>query len=128
MVADPQAKPQIDSDVLMSSIRTVYGGESRAPQLTGTKALMLAVFEDGVRCYLGSQKLAARDAEFWIASPRRYSPFSFEVVCEVLGLDADAVRRSLARLKQMPGGRARIFPRARHNVRVPGRVFPKRAS
>lgn len=128
MTNDPQARPLIDSDLVMSSFRTVQGGESRAAQLTGTKALMLAVLEDGIRCYLGKQRLAARDAEFWITSSRRHSPFSFLVVCEVLGLDADAVRLSLSRMKQVPGSGARLFPRARHNVRVPGKVYPRRPS
>lgn len=104
------------------------GGEPRGGQLTGTKALMLAVFEDGIRTYLGRAKLAARDAEYWIFSPRRHSPFSFPVVCETLGLNPEAVRDKVQRLKSANRSANQVLPRARHNVRVPGRVHARRGS
>ena len=75
-------------------------GEPRgAGQLTGTKALMLAVLEDGIRSYLGSSPVIASEAEYWIYSPRQHSPFGFAVVCEALGLNPDAVRRTIKRMK-----------------------------
>ena len=49
----------------------VTGGEPRHGQLTGTKALMLAVLEDGIRSYLGTSRIVAQDAEYWIYSHRR---------------------------------------------------------
>lgn len=119
-----------DETLRMIGAEAVTGGESRSGQLTGTKALMLAVLEDAIRSYLGGSKLLARDAEFWIESHRRQSPFSFVVVCEILGLDPEAVRTSLQRMKadSLEPGRKRGFPRARHNVRIPGRVCARRSA
>jgi hypothetical protein len=104
------------------------GGESRTGQLTGTKALMLAVLEDGIRSYLGGSSLVATEAECWIRSSRNQSPFSFIVVCEVLGLDPDAVRTAVRRMKAHRIAARKALPRARHNVRIPGRVCPRRAA
>jgi hypothetical protein len=112
-----------DEDLLdLVRVAPVSGGESRTGQLTGTKALMLAVLEDGIRCYLGRKRLVAEEAEFWITSHRRHSPFSFVVVCETLGLDPEAVRISLQRMRAANVSPRQALPRSRHNVRVPGRV------
>ena len=114
------------ADLQLAPLESVIGGESRTGQLTGTKALMLAVLEDGIRSYLGGSRIVAQDAEYWIYSHRRLSPFSFAVVCEVLGLDADAVRATLKRMKDENVSPRKAFPRTRNNVRIPGRVYPKR--
>jgi hypothetical protein len=115
-----------DNELRLVPNESVSGGESRTGQLTGTRALMLAVLEDGIRSYLGTSRLLAQDAEYWIYSHRRQSPFSFMVVCEMLGLDADAVRKTLKRMKEQNVSPRKAIPRARHNVRVPGRVHPRR--
>lgn len=99
----------------------VGGGEPRGGQFTGTKALMLAVLEDGIRSYLGGNKVVAAEAECWILSHKRRSVFSFVVVCETLSLDPDAVRVVVGRMKSEAAMR-KPLRRARHNVRVPGRV------
>lgn len=104
----------------------VTGGEPRTGQLTGTKALMLAVLEDGIRSYLGGSRIIAHEADFWIHSPRRHSPFSFVVVCEMLGLDPGAVRKTLRRMKDENVAPRKALPRARHNVRIPGRVYARK--
>ena len=98
------------------------GGEPRTSQLTGTKALMLAVFEDGIRSYLGGRKLIAAEAEDWLNSGRRYSPFAFVVLCETFGLDPQAVRETVKQMKREHRSPGEIIPRVRNNVRVPGRV------
>jgi hypothetical protein len=115
-----------DDDVNLLRLQPVTGGESRTGQLTGTKALMLAVLEDGIRSYLSSSRIIASEAEFWVHSPRRHSPFSFVVVCEMLGLDADAVRKTLKRMKADNVSGRKAIPRARHNVRIPGRVYARK--
>lgn len=115
-----------DDDVDLLLRHPVTGGEPRSGQLTGTKALMLAVLEDGIRSYLGGSRVVASEAEFWIHSHRRHSPFSFVVVCEMLGLDPDAVRKTLKRMKSQNVSSRKVFPRARHNVRIPGRVHARR--
>ena len=98
------------------------GGEPRTSQLTGTKALMLAVFEDGIRCYLGGGKRIAAEAEDWLNSGRRSSPFVFVVLCETFGLDPQAVRQTVKQMKREHRSPSEIIPRVRNNVRVPGRV------
>ncbi|MFI5366177.1 MAG: hypothetical protein ACHQ4J_11185 [Candidatus Binatia bacterium] len=115
-----------DDDLDLFLVHPVTGGEPRTGQLTGTKALMLAVLEDGIRSYLGGSKIIANEADFWIHSHRRQSPFSFVVVCEMLGLDPGAVRKTLARMKSQNMPSRKVFPRARHNVRIPGRVHARR--
>jgi len=117
-----------DEDLDLLRLNSVTGGEPRSGQLTGTKALMLAVLEDGIRSYLGGSKIIAQDAEYWIYSHRRQSPFSFVVVCEMLGLDPDAVRKTLKRMKEQNVPARKALPRARHNVRIPGRVYARKGN
>lgn len=114
-----------DDDLEILHLATISGGQSRSGQFTGTKALMLAVLEDGIRAFLGVSRLLAQEAECWIGSPRRQSPFSFVVICETLGLDPAATRCTLERMKTQTSSR-RALPRSRHNVRVPGRVYARR--
>lgn len=85
------------------------GGEPRCSQYTGTKALMMAVLEGGIRDYCGAPGPQFTAAEYWVRSNRR-GPFSFAVVCETLALDPAAVRQALERLKHhatLPHGRIR---------------------
>lgn len=110
-----------DEDTLEILRHPVSGGP-RTSQLTGTKALMLAVFEDGIRSYLTGRNLIAADAEDWLNSGKRYSPFAFVVLCETFGLDPLAVRASVKRMKEENRSPGEIIPRVRNNVRVPGRV------
>jgi hypothetical protein len=114
-----------DEDLDILRLATVSGGTSRSSQFTGTKALMLAVLEDGIRSYLGGSRLLSQEGDWWIRSPRRGSPFSFVVICETLGLDPTAVRTTLEHMKTQKLPR-RALPRSRHNVRVPGRVYARR--
>jgi hypothetical protein len=109
-----------DVDLLRSS--SLAGGEPRHGQLTGTKALMLAVLEDGIRSYLSASRGVSQEAEYWVHSEKRRSPFSFVVVCEMLGLDAGAVRAALKRMREQRVSPRKAVPRARPNVRVAGRV------
>lgn len=112
--------PDLDVELLRSA--SVAGGESRAGQLTGTKALMLAVLEDGIRSYLSNARGVSQEAEFWIHSDKRRSPFSFLVVCEMLNLDAEAVRGALRRMRARAVTPRKALPRTRPNVRGSGRV------
>jgi hypothetical protein len=113
-------QPELDFD--LADITSLAGGEPRQAEFTGTKALMLAVLEDGIRSYLGPQKHAAQEAEHWVHSSGRRSPFSFVVVCETLSLNPDAVRRVLLRMRGQQIAPRKALPRARPNVRIPGRV------
>src|SRR5262245_58080940 len=53
--------------------------------LTGIKALMLAVLDNGIESYLSPIARHRAEAECWISARSQGSPFSFAVVCETLG-------------------------------------------
>ncbi len=62
-------------------------------------ALMRAVLEDGVMCYLGrarrrriDRRILQREAAHWLQIHDWESPFSFNNVCEALGLDHESTR------------------------------------
>lgn len=71
------------------------------------KRLMLAVLQTVVDDYQDSSQWrlagdasvadqrAARDAAAYVASADRSWPFSFENICEAIGVDADRLRRGL---------------------------------
>jgi hypothetical protein len=68
----------------------------------GEYRLMLAVFADAVRCFVqhaGSDDPAKRalyqDAERWFARSADPGLYSFESICDVLGVDANLVRCAL---------------------------------
>lgn len=104
-----------------------YGKLSKAPQASsGIRALMLAVFEDGVRCFLGPSRMLAAEAEAWILARDTANPFGFQTLCEVLGLNPAATRRALVRLRAESSGFRSRLPRARYNVRSAARVRPRR--
>jgi len=99
-------------------LRSLGGGESRAAQgCTGTKALMLAVLEDGINSYFNGKGRTRAEAEHWITTRRRISPFSFAVVCETLGLEPQAVRGALRRLRETHGMPQQAARRLRPHVR-----------
>jgi hypothetical protein len=66
--------------------------------LTGEMQLMLAVLEDGLktlRFQRGGARRRWKTDLAWIESRDREDPFSFENVCETLGIDAARLRRRL---------------------------------
>jgi hypothetical protein len=67
---------------------------------------MLAVFEDGIRTYCRGTGRDRQEAERWVWDPDRRSPFSFNVICEVFGLEPSAARSALRRM-QPTGERVR---------------------
>ena len=90
---DTDADPDILRQVMARV--AVAGGEPRCGELTGTKALMVAVLEDAIHDYctaIGRQRV---EVEGWVHSDGR-DLFSFVVICETLGLEPAAVRRALA--------------------------------
>lgn len=105
---------------------TLSGGESRGTEYTGTKALMLAVLEDGIRSYLSPIGRIRSEAEYWITAKKQRSPFSFTVVCDTLGLEADAVREALERMRKRNVAPRNAIRRSRPNVRRNGRMRTKK--
>ncbi|MBI3000232.1 MAG: hypothetical protein HYY46_17545 [Deltaproteobacteria bacterium] len=80
----------------------------------GAIGLMLAILEDAVNCYMkyaaakdrrGGQQF--KEAEEWIFERHSAWLFSFENICEILGIDPEYVRHGLLRWKQKmeQGGR-----------------------
>jgi len=84
----------------------------RGRERRGEWRLMVAILEDAVNVYL--KQAAATDphqcqlfeeAEEWIETHDRQYVFSFESICDALGLDPDYVRGGLRRAKERARGR-----------------------
>jgi hypothetical protein len=75
----------------------------RRSNLDGETRLVFAVLEDAVRCYVKSvnssrpsDRTQFAEVQRWFhAEPGTHSPFSFEYVCDVLGIEPDALRQRL---------------------------------
>ena len=104
-----------DADFL--GITSLGGGESSRGPYTGIKALMLAVLDNGITCYMSHIPHLRTEAEHWVNSKRTRSPFSFAVVCEMLGLEPDAVRAELRRWRETGLSAERALARRRPNAR-----------
>ena len=117
---------ELDLDLLR--LTSLGGGEPKSTHFTGTKALMLAILEDGIRSYLSSVARVRSEAEYWVQSGRNRSPFSFPVVCETLGLEPGAVQIALDRLRAKNVSPRRALGRSRPNVRRSGRIMTRRRS
>jgi hypothetical protein len=79
-----------------------FDGARRDSYISGEKALMLAVLEDGIRCFQehlrnprSNPRLLSQQAEAWIRAIDYDWPFSFVNVCETLGIDPSALRAAL---------------------------------
>jgi hypothetical protein len=100
-------------DLLQSG--RISGGTPQSGEYEGSKALMLAVLEDAIRCFLGSQRLLRQEAEVWMSMRRQNWPFSFQAICEVLALEPSAVRRALVRMRERQVSGRRAIARSRPN-------------
>ena len=96
---------------------TIGGGTPSTSEHTGTKALMLAVLEDGLRAFLDPEKGVRDEAERWMRSRREIWVFSFVTVCTTLGLEPDAVRSAAYRMRQNNLSPRHAIGRNRQNVR-----------
>jgi hypothetical protein len=74
----------------------------RKTPLEPEKALLLAVLEDGVRCFQDNilprnkkKQMLFEEAEAWLFSDESNGVFSFVSVCTLLGFDPGYVRRGL---------------------------------
>ena len=75
--------------------------------LDAERSLMFAVLQDAIVCFQDNFKATCKrkrslyhDAEEWILSDDRFYLFSFENICEALGIDPAYVRQGLMRWKQ----------------------------
>lgn len=76
--------------------------EARIDTATPEKRLMLAVLADAIYTYRRTAKATddrARrlfvETARWFATPETGEPFAFQTICDILGLDANYVRRGL---------------------------------
>lgn len=96
------------------------------------KALMLAILEDAIRCFQeyfrttrARPRMLSRQAERWIRTRDWNWPFSFNNVCEALGIDSDCMRDALLRMKYehlMTAERPRTYTRPARIVRLNARA------
>jgi len=71
----------------------------RAEPAAGERRLLLAVLEDGIRTFLKNAHAARgrglnlrREALRWLTTTDRADVFTFESICETLGIDAGRLR------------------------------------
>ncbi|HVN88557.1 MAG TPA: hypothetical protein VMT61_01950 [Candidatus Binataceae bacterium] len=90
------------------------------------KRLMMAILEDALRCFQnnadalsGPRKRLFTEAEQWLCSDHGDGPFSFETVCETLGIEPQFLRSGLRewRDQQLAGNSARRLARRSPVVR-----------
>ena len=81
-------------------------GARKDSYISGEKALMLAVLEDGIRCFQehlrnprSNPRLLSQEADAWVRADDWEWPFSFNNVCETLGINPAALRDALLRWK-----------------------------
>ena len=106
------------------------------------KKLMMAILEDALRCFQnyadakdGARKRLFQEAEQWLCGDGGEGPFSFETVCETLGIEPGFLRNGLRewRTQQLAGVASRRLARRSPVVRagrisVPSRREGKRVS
>ena len=94
------------------------------------KKLMMAILEDALRCFQnnadakgGPRKRLFNEAEQWLIGEGGEGPFSFETVCETLGIEPQFLRRGLRdwRTQQLAGVSTRRLARRSPVVRS-GRI------
>jgi len=90
------------------------------------KRLMMAVLEDALRCFQnnsnaksGPRKRLFNDAEQWLCADASDGPFSFDTICETLGIEPGFLRGGLRewREQQIAGVSARRLARRSPVVR-----------
>jgi hypothetical protein len=114
-MADNTAK-LFEPDALMPE--QFFAGLGKEAGAVNERGLMLAILRDAVECF---QKYALardpqgedlhRDAAEWIFSNEREWPFSFENICDVLGVSAEYIRAGLAPLRKRTARKVRKSPR-----------------
>jgi len=101
---------QADSLAAHQYFNTLHRKDVLGPE----EKLMLAVLEDGISCfqkYLFAQDKGERrlfqEAQDWTLEEDKEEPFSFETICEVLGIAPNYLRRGLLSWKQKQLARRR---------------------
>jgi hypothetical protein len=81
---------------------TQYWALKRGAGLDGERKLMLAVLEDGIRCYLKNMNAKSRRQRIlffevldWMKPEGDDGPFSFDLLCHEFGMEGSRVRCAL---------------------------------
>ena len=98
--------------------------------------LLVAVLADALHCWLFHPPNTTypahrsgipyrvrlqREAGEWLLGDSRKAPFSFEFVCQALGLDADVIRERLRKYPNLEGSSRKPWPNRRSPVITKGR-------
>jgi hypothetical protein len=109
VTAEDRVQELFQPDTLLPS--QYFDRIRRRASADGERRLMVAILEDAVDVYrkqAGARDRKRRqlfeDAEAWIESPDRSWIFSYENICDVLGIDAGYLRKGLRTWKQRVGG------------------------
>lgn len=100
-IVSPLVREQLE-DLLGGTRNNGIGGPE--------KALMQAMLQDAVLCLMGQaapmneRPALAAEARAWVESRSRAWIFSFESVCDALGINADYARRRLMAIADRPAG------------------------
>ncbi len=101
---DERAMAIFQPDVLIES--QYLATQTRRVHLDAERVLMFAVLRDAVSCFQDNvganckrKQIMHQDAEAWIMDKDRSHLFSFDNVCEILGLDPEYMRAGLLRWK-----------------------------
>jgi hypothetical protein len=102
-----------------------HRGESALDPGEGERKLMQAVLSEAIVCLTGRSGAAreryqlAAEALRWVRSRDTSWPFSFESICDMLGIDADSLRRRLMQhAMASPTGDSHTGSNASHPLRV----------
>ncbi len=100
----------VDSTELISEACDNQAGYARGPE----RALLAALLFDGVQAYIGYLTTESRrpvqrylEAYSWVNRRGYEYIFSFDSVCEALGIDSEYLRLGLINLVQSGAGRKR---------------------
>ena len=123
---DPWLSARFDPDFLVPD--QFFDMTRRRSMVDGEPRLVFAVLEDAVRCYVKTANSSRRrdraqfdEAQRWFhAEAGIHSPFSFEYICDVLGIEPVSLRARLKLLsfndlptKQMRSVGRRLVVRAK---------------
>jgi hypothetical protein len=104
-----------------------YDSRKDDSNIRPVKKLMMAILEDALRCFQnncdakgGPRKRLFQEAEQWLCGEGGEGPFSFEMVCETLGIEPSFLRNGLKewRRQQLDGNSARRLARRSPVVRT----------
>lgn len=95
-----------------------FGDTGEGSPLRGIKGLLIAILEDAIVCLEGAKsrsaksRMAAIETQRWVRSTDTSYAFSFESICDVLGLEVDRMRQKMLAMASEDGDRKRA-PSAR---------------